>query len=70
MTGLLTNRVWTPRWMQAFFGLRSGMWSGAVVCSASKMRLFTRRGPVWRYADQVHFAYPRFGALRPEDWFS
>jgi len=31
----IVNRVWTPRVMQAAFrGYR--MWSGAVVCSASK----------------------------------
>ena len=29
------------------------MWSGAVVCPASKMRHVTRRGPVWRCADRV-----------------
>ena len=46
------------------------MWSGAVVCPASKMRPFIRRGPVWRYADRDHFAYPRSKALRPECWFA
>ena len=46
------------------------MWSGAVVCPASKMRLFKRRGPVWRYADRDHFGYPRSMALRPECWFA
>ena len=46
------------------------MWSGAVVCPASKMRLFKRRGPVWRYADRDHFGHPRSMALRPECWFA
>jgi len=54
------------------------MWSGAVVCPASKMRLSKRRGPVWRYADRDlwryadrdHFAHPRSMAHRPECWFA
>ena len=29
-----------------------------------------RRGPVWRYAGQDQFAYPRSVALRPECWFA
>lgn len=37
---------------------------------ASKLRPVMRRGPVWRYADQVQFAYPRSKAHRPDKWFS
>jgi hypothetical protein len=46
------------------------MWSGAVVCPASKMRLSKGRGPVWRYANRDHFAHPRSMAHRPECWFA
>lgn len=34
------------------------------------MRPDMRRGPLWRYAGQVQFGYPRSMAHRPEFWFA
>lgn len=57
-------------WIQAESWTWWGMWSDAVVCPASNMRPVIRHVPVWRYAGEDQFAYPRSIALRPEYWFA
>lgn len=59
----LEHRVWTPPEMQAI--LRR--FRHVVRCSrvsGLKMRLVTRRGPVWRCADQIQIAYAGSTAQR------
>ena len=41
-----------------------GLWSGTVVCPASRLRRFICRGPVWRCEDRVHIVYASLKALR------
>ena len=60
------GRVWTPPRMQAVFpvALEPVVRCGRVF--GLEDAAFTRRGPVWMYAGQVHLGYPRarrFGRL-------
>ena len=40
--------------------------AGIMAAATKKMRPVMRRGPVWRYAGQDQFAYPRSDALRSQ----
>lgn len=60
-----TGRVWTPPRMQGFSWQRLGMWSGAVVCPASKMRLSTPRARM-EICRSGPFRLRALEALRPE----
>ena len=64
------GRVWTPPRMQAVSLVTVGHVVRCGRVSGLEDAAFQRRGPVWRYADRDHFAYPRSEALRPECWFA
>jgi hypothetical protein len=46
-----------------------GMWSGADLCPALSCGESTCRGPLWKSADRVHYAYSR-SRRHPLSWFS
>ena len=66
--GTPTECVDAPRGCKQNFSSAMGMWSGAAVCPASRCG-DARRGPLWKSADRVHYAYAR-SRRRPVSWFS